>query len=167
MPPAINCAEDGKTELSLIHFTLTNPKWQMPQEAEHFVKTLKKNALKEFETAHLADQPGALMSSLHTVSSMSAGYNSVVQSIIQNAVMNQSSTGPSSYFGHQELDTATGEFNAMLQTDLSHSTLPSSSHEYSVAPERNKTSFILGSQVKGGLNRAEGPAFSERGLLHR
>lgn len=70
-PPAINCAEDGKTELSLIHFTLTNPKWQMPQQAEYFVKNLRKNALKELETHNVMGQPGALISSLHTVSSMS------------------------------------------------------------------------------------------------
>lgn len=45
----------------------------MPQDAEIFVKTLRKNAFKELETTHFADQTGALLSSLHTVSSLSAG----------------------------------------------------------------------------------------------
>ncbi|KAG8259087.1 Autophagy- protein 9A [Homalodisca vitripennis] len=34
-------AEDGKTELSLIHFTLTNPDWQPPTEAETFVSKVR------------------------------------------------------------------------------------------------------------------------------
>lgn len=36
-----NQAEDGKTELSLVHFTVTNPNWQLPAEAQHFVTTVK------------------------------------------------------------------------------------------------------------------------------
>lgn len=30
-------AEDGKTELSLIHFAAMNPTWHPPQEAEQFI----------------------------------------------------------------------------------------------------------------------------------
>uniref|UniRef100_A0A1B6D492 Autophagy-related protein 9 n=1 Tax=Clastoptera arizonana TaxID=38151 RepID=A0A1B6D492_9HEMI len=43
----INQAEDGKTELSLIHFTLTNPEWKPPVEAENFVSALKAYARQE------------------------------------------------------------------------------------------------------------------------
>ncbi|GLV38783.1 Autophagy-related 9 [Carabus blaptoides fortunei] len=169
--PAINYAEDGKTELSLIHFTLTNPKWQMPSEAEAFVKTLRKNALKELDHAQpLAQQPGALMSSLHTVSSISAGYNSVVASIIQNAMMQQSNTTSSrDYFTNANIDTATGEFNAMLQTDLGESAIPGSSMSHtqeSMSRGDLSTSHLQRSAVKGGLNRAEGPIFNDNGLLH-
>ncbi|XP_006006957.1 autophagy-related protein 9B [Latimeria chalumnae] len=34
-------AENGKTELSLMHFTITNPRWQPPQESSVFISHLK------------------------------------------------------------------------------------------------------------------------------
>jgi len=43
-------AEDGKTELSLIHFTLTNPEWKPPSHAENFVTALRERAKKEVST---------------------------------------------------------------------------------------------------------------------
>lgn len=51
----------------------------MPTEAKQFVKKLRTNALKELDQIQplghegLGQTTGALMSSLHTVSSMSAG----------------------------------------------------------------------------------------------
>ncbi|XKL67657.1 hypothetical protein PGB90_003148 [Kerria lacca] len=38
-------AEDGKTELSLIHFVTMNPAWQPPQEAEQFICKVKEKVL--------------------------------------------------------------------------------------------------------------------------
>ncbi|KAF5300763.1 hypothetical protein FQA39_LY11008 [Lamprigera yunnana] len=37
-------AEDGKTELSLIHFTLTNPCWKPPSDAQQFVHTVQRES---------------------------------------------------------------------------------------------------------------------------
>ena len=34
-------AENGKTELSLMHFTIKNPRWQPPQDASMFISHLK------------------------------------------------------------------------------------------------------------------------------
>lgn len=34
-------AENGKTELSLMHFTIKNPHWQPPQESSVFISHLK------------------------------------------------------------------------------------------------------------------------------
>lgn len=94
--------------------------------------------------------------------------NSIVASIIQNAAMHQSAIGHSNYFEVPNLDTGTGEFNAMLQTDLGHSNEPGSSPDYIGTGDQSKTpGFLPISQVKGGLNRAEGPMYSDRGLLHR
>lgn len=82
--------------------------------------------------------------------------------------MNQSSRGDSHYF-IPEHTNASEEFNAMLQTDLSHSAIPSSSQEYvgQTSQSRNLFQNLQTSQIKGGLNRAEGPMYSDRGLLHR
>ncbi|KAM8833107.1 autophagy-related protein 9A isoform 1-T1 [Synchiropus picturatus] len=40
-------AEDGKTELSLMHFAITNPQWQPPQETTHFISQLKERVQRE------------------------------------------------------------------------------------------------------------------------
>lgn len=37
--------DNGKTELSLIRFTLTNPDWQMPETATKFVNDIREHAL--------------------------------------------------------------------------------------------------------------------------
>lgn len=37
-------AEDGKTELSLVHFTLTNPSWRPPKEAQEFVQAVERES---------------------------------------------------------------------------------------------------------------------------
>lgn len=37
-------AEDGKTELSLVHFTLTNPCWKPPSEAQQFVQAVQRES---------------------------------------------------------------------------------------------------------------------------
>jgi autophagy-related protein 9 len=42
-------AEDGKTEMSLIHFTLTNPEWKPPQESEHFIAAFQGHAVRDAE----------------------------------------------------------------------------------------------------------------------
>lgn len=38
---SISQAEDGKTELSLIHFALTNPDWRPPEAAEGFLTAIR------------------------------------------------------------------------------------------------------------------------------
>ncbi|TTH38805.1 Autophagy-related protein 9A [Bagarius yarrelli] len=40
-------AEDGKTELSLMHFAITNPQWQPPRESTHFISQLKEKVHRE------------------------------------------------------------------------------------------------------------------------
>ncbi|XP_077396093.1 autophagy-related protein 9A isoform X2 [Festucalex cinctus] len=40
-------AEDGKTELSLMHFAITNPQWQPPRETTHFISQLKERVQRE------------------------------------------------------------------------------------------------------------------------
>lgn len=40
-------AKNGKTELSLIHFTHTNPNWKMPNESLAFIDNLRDQACRE------------------------------------------------------------------------------------------------------------------------
>lgn len=69
-------AEDGKTELSLVHFTLTNPEWQPPADAEHFVAALRTQARRDanqlFDSTDVSTA-NPLYSSLHSASSLGVG----------------------------------------------------------------------------------------------
>lgn len=69
-------AEDGKTELSLVHFTLTNPEWHPPADAEHFVAALRTQARRDASQLFGSADVGTanpLYSSLHSISSLGAG----------------------------------------------------------------------------------------------
>lgn len=43
-PDQYTQAEDGKVELSLIHFTVTNPSWKPPPDAQQFVETIERES---------------------------------------------------------------------------------------------------------------------------
>lgn len=67
-------AEDGKTELSLMHFAITNPKWQPPRESTAFIGFLKERVHRDSSVA-LAQQAvlpeNALFSSIQSLQSES------------------------------------------------------------------------------------------------
>uniref|UniRef100_A0A3P9JEJ8 Autophagy-related protein 9 n=1 Tax=Oryzias latipes TaxID=8090 RepID=A0A3P9JEJ8_ORYLA len=56
-------AEDGKTELSLMHFAITNPHWQPPQETTHFISQLKERVHREAAGAPSETHPLSLSES--------------------------------------------------------------------------------------------------------
>uniref|UniRef100_A0A671WVC3 Autophagy-related protein 9 n=1 Tax=Sparus aurata TaxID=8175 RepID=A0A671WVC3_SPAAU len=56
-------AEDGKTELSLMHFAITNPQWQPPQETTHFISQLKERVHREATGAPSDTNPLSLSES--------------------------------------------------------------------------------------------------------
>ncbi|MBN3298923.1 ATG9A protein, partial [Amia calva] len=49
-------AENGKTELSLMHFTIKNPRWQPPQESSVFISHLKEKVQQDAASAPPAQQ---------------------------------------------------------------------------------------------------------------
>uniref|UniRef100_A0AAX7U5K3 Autophagy-related protein 9 n=1 Tax=Astatotilapia calliptera TaxID=8154 RepID=A0AAX7U5K3_ASTCA len=53
-------AEDGKTELSLMHFAITNPQWQPPRETTHFISQLKERVHREATGAPSDTHPMSL-----------------------------------------------------------------------------------------------------------
>lgn len=60
--------DGGKTELSLLHFTMTNPKWQPPQESSAFIAALKTQAQKDMNALPTLQEENALYSSLNSLS---------------------------------------------------------------------------------------------------
>lgn len=68
-------AENGKTELSLMHFTLTNPEWKPPADCSMFLNNIREHAVEE--ASLMPGVENALYSSVNTLSSLGGpGYTS-------------------------------------------------------------------------------------------
>ncbi|XP_053671785.1 autophagy-related protein 9A [Anopheles nili] len=82
-----NQGEHGKIELSLVHFTLTNPTWQMPPEAKQFVQGIKRHAIQDLNRQRGMlfglHNPTAMGQSLLSMESMGVEYSSIIQPILQ------------------------------------------------------------------------------------
>ncbi|CAH1395015.1 unnamed protein product [Nezara viridula] len=80
-------AEEGKTELSLIHFTFTNPEWSPPGPSGGFVSNVREEAKKV-----LLQDPMLLSSSTATTTGMSTFVPQMgpVESILQSQIINRS-----------------------------------------------------------------------------
>lgn len=76
--------EHGKTELSLVHYTLTNPEWKMPTESKQFLQGLRKHAQLDMNATTRLGANTAMDQSLYSMGSMGDEYSAVVQSIYQN-----------------------------------------------------------------------------------
>lgn len=96
--------ENGKTELSLVHFALTNPHWKMTNEAKQFLRGIRRHAISDLNKTRNTLAPAnlnttAMGQSLLSVESLGEEYSSVVQSIlqIQNLSSSQHILGMSMY----------------------------------------------------------------------
>lgn len=130
-------AEDGKTELSLIHFTLTNPEWKPPSHAENFVTALKERAKKEV-TTNSDPYNNPLIASLNSLSGL--GYKEHVSNIIRSTINQMSVPSMSNIFINQPSTSAT-----------------------SVGVDQ---SFNAKSTLHRGVTKKEGPLHNERGFLY-
>uniref|UniRef100_A0A669EWH6 Autophagy-related protein 9 n=1 Tax=Oreochromis niloticus TaxID=8128 RepID=A0A669EWH6_ORENI len=76
-------AEDGKTELSLMHFAITNPQWQPPRETTHFISQLKERVHREATGAPSDTHPMSLSETdARTVSSGSSAWEGQLTSLV-------------------------------------------------------------------------------------
>ncbi|PNF28200.1 Autophagy-related protein 9A [Cryptotermes secundus] len=149
-------AEDGKTELSLVHFTLTNPEWQPPTDAEDFVTALRTQARRDANQLLSTAGVGAvnpLYSSLHSVSSLGAGFSSLVASIFRGNTAAMAAGGL--------MDSSVGMM-PLFSAGAVQSNLGSGERAPGLCEP-----MVPAPTVRGGLSRAEGPIHSsERGLLY-
>lgn len=142
-------AEDGKTELSLIHFTLTNPQWRPPAEAENFVGRLRAQAMRDAELLELntAGFNNPLCTSLHSISSLGAGYNTFATSILRYHLRpdGDSIRRPPERSNNPFLNVSQSyqNYNATSSSQIARDELA----------------------IRGGLSRTEGPARPEKGVL--
>ncbi|KAH7961778.1 hypothetical protein HPB52_012078 [Rhipicephalus sanguineus] len=81
-------AQHGKTELSLMHFTLTNPHWVPPEGSTAFINNLKERVCTEaslLPALHRKDN--VLFNSLNSLSGVNAEYAEMVSSVLLNNVI--------------------------------------------------------------------------------
>ncbi|KAL5276671.1 ATG9A family protein [Megaselia abdita] len=78
--------DNGKTELSLVHFTLTNPEWKLPTDAKNFMKTIRQNAVVDLSKAKTLENikendVNPMAQSLVSFGSMGDEYSSIANSV--------------------------------------------------------------------------------------
>ncbi|XP_074659348.1 autophagy-related protein 9A-like [Tubulanus polymorphus] len=86
-------AENGKTELSLMHFTLTNPEWKPPQDCSLFIHNVKQQAQRDASNTLGPLQENALFNSINTLSSNGPGYSSMMSSIVNPSLLRMNVPG--------------------------------------------------------------------------
>lgn len=166
--------ENGKTELSLVHFTLTNPEWRMPPDAKHFMKGIRKNALQDLmraKTSELDNNNTAMAESLVSFGTIGEEYSSVANSIFNNhhivgSVIERSAhpmRRPSPMPGPSSAAVAIGDsartfgFEQMLQQDLEDASRATDHEEEDVAPPAMHVSTAqMDRSVRFGVRRTEG-----------
>ncbi|XP_053697981.1 autophagy-related protein 9A [Sabethes cyaneus] len=135
--------EHGKTELSLVHFTLTNPTWQMPPEAKHFVQGIKRHALQDLNRQRgmlygATTAANAMAESLLSMESLGEQYQSIIHPILQtHHLSNSQQLGLSMNlggFGSPPPSTGGGIPHLAPLGDLQHSTVTQSHYRYNSPP---------------------------------
>lgn len=79
--------EDGKVEMSLMHFHLTNPEWKPPENCSMFLSNMKEQAQREVGATLSSLQPLEHGPYSSMVPSAGLGYNSLVSSITAHSAM--------------------------------------------------------------------------------
>lgn len=81
--------EAGKTEMSLIHFTLANPNWQPPPESASFIAALKQQTTNQVDVMpFLAEdqlETNPLYSSLTALENVGGVYTEIAQDLLQTS----------------------------------------------------------------------------------
>uniref|UniRef100_A0A224YUB5 Autophagy-related protein 9 n=1 Tax=Rhipicephalus zambeziensis TaxID=60191 RepID=A0A224YUB5_9ACAR len=122
-------AQHGKTELSLMHFTLTNPHWVPPEGSTAFINNLKERVCTEatrLPTLHREDN--VLFNSLNSLSGINNEYSEMVSSVLRNNV----NIG-GSLVGSRMVRSDQGSATAAAQ------------------------GVMAGERIRGGISRTEGP----------
>ncbi|KAG8188286.1 hypothetical protein JTE90_012119 [Oedothorax gibbosus] len=119
-----NQAEFGKTELSLIHFSLMNPNWEPPPASHAFMEDFKEQVYNAARQQTAANGQ-AFYSSLNSLSTMGSKYASLVQSVHQSMHEDHASGGFSTSGPHLEKQYMRGLNNAEGPFEVQNSILTS------------------------------------------
>ena len=111
-------AEDGKTEMSLVHFTLTNPDWKPPQDSENFITALRGQAARDAEALPTLteEQDNALCASLHSLEAAGGVYSQVAAEVFNGAQHFHASGRESGLLGSPSRNFQDSQCSSMLQS---------------------------------------------------
>ncbi|XP_078071683.1 autophagy-related protein 9B isoform X2 [Mustelus asterias] len=123
-------AENGKTELSLMHFTITNPHWHPPQDSSVFISHLKEKVQHDAATGPpaqhlLSDTP--LCTSLLSNESANIPENLIMSLLSHSALPGSLLTGRDGCFG-QSCSTASAAASVLASLSSSHHPTRTRSH---------------------------------------
>ncbi|XP_030370911.1 autophagy-related protein 9A [Scaptodrosophila lebanonensis] len=149
----------GKTEMSLLRFTLNNPEWHMPKEASAFIKGIREHAIDELVRAKTSRQPGAkenpLTQSLHSFGTIGEEYSSIANSVMAAQVSPEQMELSQSLSAARGVNVAGSDFRQMLQQNLGE---PLSIGSAGHASSRQMSTSVgpLDSMRRLRLSKAEG-----------
>ncbi|XP_077790084.1 autophagy-related protein 9A isoform X2 [Podarcis muralis] len=120
-------AEDGKTELSLMHFAITNPHWQPPRESTAFIGLLKERVHRDSSLA-LAQQAvlpdNALFTSIQSLQSESEPHSLIANVIAGSSVLGYQAVRDGQASRHlsavSEVASALRSFSPLQSTQAAH-----------------------------------------------
>ncbi|XP_070584786.1 autophagy-related protein 9A [Erythrolamprus reginae] len=121
-------AEDGKTELSLMHFAITNPRWQPPRESTAFIGLLKERVHRDSSLA-LAQQAvlpdNALFTSIQSLQSESEPHSLIANVIAGSSVLGYQTIRDAQTSRHlsavSQVASALRSFSPLQSTQTIHS----------------------------------------------
>ncbi|XP_013119032.2 autophagy-related protein 9A [Stomoxys calcitrans] len=146
---------NGKTELSLLRFTLTNPEWQMPVEAMQFVNGVRQNALTDLSKLKKKEFTlNPLTESLISFGTIGNEYSSIAKSLLHHHnVPNEEGRGTCQNQNHCQC-----YFEQMLQQGLGEHSRVHDNMGMSHVMRRDENAKILGaSKMEGSM---QGPSQS-------
>uniref|UniRef100_A0A673KSP8 Autophagy-related protein 9 n=1 Tax=Sinocyclocheilus rhinocerous TaxID=307959 RepID=A0A673KSP8_9TELE len=118
-------AENGKTELSLMHFTIKNPRWQPPQESSVFISHLKE---KVHQDAQTGPSPQLLLSEAPLCTSLLSNDNRcylfISMSASDSRLLSQSYSALASEFASAEMSLHAIYMHEVHQQKTQHASGP-------------------------------------------
>lgn len=110
-PTSYAKSEDGKTEMSLLHFALTNPDWKPPQEEQtEFIKQLRGQVSREAENLTGAHQVAAATANLNALEAVAEEENLEIKDNLDDNVL---------YASLNSLDAAGGVYSELANGIMS------------------------------------------------
>uniref|UniRef100_A0A3B5MGF7 Autophagy-related protein 9 n=1 Tax=Xiphophorus couchianus TaxID=32473 RepID=A0A3B5MGF7_9TELE len=129
-------AENGKTELSLMHFTLKNPRWQPPQESSLFISHLKEKVQHDAQggpSTQLLLSEAPLCTSLHSNES-GTGPESLVASVLAHPILTASGLQGRDHRFVPPSSAASAAASVLASLSTSHHAHPSRSRPHVLLP---------------------------------
>ncbi|TWW73806.1 Autophagy-related protein 9A APG9-like 1 [Takifugu flavidus] len=129
-------AENGKTELSLMHFTIKNPHWQPPQESSVFISHLKEKVHHDAQggpSTQLLLSEAPLCTSLHSNESAS-GPDSLLASVLAHPVLTASGLQGRDHRFVPPSSAASAAASVLASLSNSQFAHPGRGHPHSIPP---------------------------------